>query len=70
MKRTKGILVRLKTLRESKGLKRDYIAQQLSIPKITYIKKEKGLRLITIDEWIKISKILETDLAYFFKLEI
>lgn len=60
------ILKRLKTLREEKDLRQEYIARRLGLDRTTYVRKENGAIPITTDEWLKIAQAMEKDPSYFF----
>ena len=64
---TKEILKRLRDLREEMFLKQEDLARYLGIDRTTYIRKEKGYIPITTDEWLKLARAMEKDLAYFFR---
>jgi len=63
---TDQILRRLRTLREAKYLKQEYVARRMGIDRTTYIRKEKGYIPITTDEWLKLADAMDKEPAYFF----
>ncbi|MBI5642758.1 MAG: helix-turn-helix transcriptional regulator [Deltaproteobacteria bacterium] len=65
---TKEILARLKSLRESKDLRQDYIARYLGIDRSTYVRKECGKIPITTEEWLKLAQAMEKAPSYFFTI--
>ncbi len=68
MQNTKDILDRLRSLRVEKALRQDHVAKVLGVSRTTYVRKEQGAIPITTEEWVKLSKAMGKELAYFFSL--
>lgn len=68
MQNTKEILERLRSLRVEKALRQDHVAKVLGVSRTTYVRKEQGAIPITTEEWVKLSKAMGKELAYFFSL--
>lgn len=60
------ILDRLRVVREAKMLSQDDLARRLGIDRTTYVRKENGRIPVTTEEWLKISRIIEEDVEFFF----
>ena len=58
--------LKLKVLRQSKGLSQEDMARKINMPTTTYVKKETGKTKFYIDEAYLISKILERDIEDIF----
>lgn len=61
------ILDRLRVVREAKMLSQDDLARRLGIDRTTYVRKENGRIPVTTEEWLKISRIIEEDVEFFFQ---
>lgn len=69
MSSTKKILRRLRTTRESRGLRQDQLAARLDVDRSTYARKETGAIPITTEEWLRIAKALDEEVAEFFHVD-
>lgn len=61
------VLERLKTLREERDLRQEYIAKRIGVDRTTYVRKEGGKIPISTDEWLKLSEAMDVDPAVFFR---
>ncbi len=69
MSSTKKILKRLRTTRESRGLRQDELAARLDVDRSTYARKETGAIPITTEEWLRIAKALDEEVGEFFRVD-
>ena len=63
-----NIGINIRKLIEKKGFSQEYVAQELGINQSTYGKLERENTKINIDRLIKISEILDEDIASFLDL--
>lgn len=59
----------LQAVRRAKGISQSEMAQKLGLSMNGYWAKENGVRKTTIQEALKIAKILDVDVNAIFKLE-
>lgn len=59
--------MRIKQLRESKGIKQKEIAAELGIDQSAYSNKERGRRSFTVEELLKLEIILDTTISEMYK---
>jgi transcriptional regulator with XRE-family HTH domain len=64
------VIANIKTIRESKNLKAEYLAGQLGISQPAYSKKETGENDFTLPELIKLSDVLEVPLVKIIDLDL
>jgi transcriptional regulator with XRE-family HTH domain len=64
------IINNIKTIRESKNLTADYIAQQMGISQSTYSRKETGESDFSLTELIKLGDVLEVSVSRFIDLDL
>jgi transcriptional regulator with XRE-family HTH domain len=64
------IISNIKTIRESKNLTEDFIAQQMGISQSTYNRKENGLTDFSLTELIKLGDVLEVPLVKIIDLDL
>jgi transcriptional regulator with XRE-family HTH domain len=64
------IIHNIKTIRESKNLTADYIAQQMGISQSTYSRKETGESDFSLPELIRIGDVLEVPLVKIIDLDL
>jgi transcriptional regulator with XRE-family HTH domain len=64
------IIHNIKTIRESKNLTADYIAQQIGISQSTYSRKESGESDFSLPELIRIGDVLEVPLVKIIDLDL
>ncbi len=64
------IIHNIKTIRESKNLTADYIAQQMGISQSTYSRKENGESDFSLPELIRIGDVLEVPLVKIIDLDL
>jgi transcriptional regulator with XRE-family HTH domain len=64
------IIHNIKTIRESKNLTADYIAQQMGINQSTYSRKENGESDFSLPELIRIGDVLEVPLVKIIDLDL
>ncbi len=63
----KTVLNNLRTLRKSKKMRQEDIAEKLGVSRPTYVKKENGSIPINTEEWLGLSKILKVPTTFFFE---
>jgi transcriptional regulator with XRE-family HTH domain len=64
------IIHNIKTIRESKNLTAEYIAQQMGISQSTYSRKESGESDFSLPELIRIGDVLEVPLVKIIDLDL
>jgi transcriptional regulator with XRE-family HTH domain len=64
------IINNIKTIRESKNLTADYIAQQMGISQSTYSRKESGDTDFSLTELIKLGDVLEVSVSKFIDMDL
>lgn len=64
------IIHNIKTIRESKNLTADYIAQQMGISQSTYSRKEAGESDFSLPELIRLGDVLEVPLVKIIDLDL
>lgn len=64
------IINNIKTIRESKNLTADYIAQQMGISQSTYSRKETGESDFSLTELIKLGDVLEVSVSKFIDMDL
>lgn len=64
------IINNIKTIRESKNLTADYIAQQMGISQSTYSRKETGESDFSLSELIKLGDVLEVSVSKFIDMDL
>lgn len=57
----------IKTVRVAKGFSQQYLAEQLKTTQNIYSKIERGEMEVSIDRFIKITRILDIDINYLLK---
>lgn len=64
------IVNNIKTIRESKNLTEEHIAQQMGISQSAYNRKENGESDFTLSELIKLGDVLEVSVSKFIDLDL
>ncbi len=64
------VIANIKTIRESKNLKAEFLATHLGISQPAYSKKETGENDFTLPELIKLSDVLEVPLVKIIDLDL
>ncbi len=64
------IISNIKTIRESKNLTAEYIAQQMGINQSTYTRKENGDTDFSLTELIKLGDVLEVSVSKFIDMDL
>lgn len=59
--------MRIKQIRESKGIKQEEIAEKLGMDQSTYSNKEAGRRAFKVEELFKLEVILNTTISEMYK---
>ena len=65
----KRIISNIRNIRETKGYSQFYLATKLGISQNAYSKIELGYSSVTLDRFLKIAEILETDIIDLLNLE-
>ncbi|MEW6214785.1 MAG: helix-turn-helix transcriptional regulator [Nitrospirota bacterium] len=61
------ILKRVREIRKAKGIKQEYLARELGMDRTNYSRKERGMIPMTVEEFLKVAKILEISPFQFFE---
>ncbi len=64
------IINNIKTIRESKNLTADYIAQQMGISQSTYSRKETGESDFSLTELIRLGEVFEVSVSKFIDMDL
>lgn len=68
MKQIEDVLVKIKDLRQKKGLSHENMAFELGMSQAAYTNMEKNKTKITVERLIKIAEILNKPIYYFFDI--
>lgn len=58
---------KIRTIRQTKGLTQDYLADKIGIDTVNYGRIERGQAKLTVDRFLEISEILEVAPNLFFE---
>ena len=67
-KKVKGIIIKIRNLRNTKEYSQGYVGDRLGIGQVAYHKLENGKTKIKLEMLLKLATILEVDANYFFEI--